>query len=141
MGSNGETVRLENAEQMNLLGLLFQGYLHRQLQSPRLRRKAARLRADIGIQAGTMGVTLSFGEDGIVLRSGITEKPTAWVAGPMQEMLSLVGRGGGFAAATVAVLEGRIATGGSLWALWRALPILLPSRSSGAPPSHERSES
>jgi hypothetical protein len=110
---------------MNLLGLLLEGFLARQLALPRLERKARRMRGSFGLQVGAMAVTLSFSADGIAIAKGIAPKTRARVIGPLDEMVALIAGGGGLVDAAIAVLEGRVGIRGNPFALLGLLPILL----------------
>ncbi len=118
-------VRVDQPEQMNLLGLLIQGFLQQRLESPKLARKARRLRGAFGLQAGSMAITITFAPEGIVISKGIAPRTRARIAGSMGEMVALVSGGGGIVAAAIAVLEGRVSIRGNPFALLRLLPIMI----------------
>jgi hypothetical protein len=127
-------VRVEEAERMNLLGLLLQGFLTQQLASPKLAKKARKLRGDFGVHVADMAVTLSFAPDAVTVRRGIAGRVRAGVRGSMKEMIPLVTGGGGLVPAMIAVLEGRIEISGNPFALLRLMPLLLaPARRPAAP--------
>ncbi len=65
-------VHIDDPEHMHLLGLLLKGFLERQLAIPAVQRRAAGLRGDFGVSAGSMSVTLSFSEHGVLIKKGIT---------------------------------------------------------------------
>jgi len=117
-------VRVDQPEQMNLLGLLIQGFLQQRLQSPKLARKARRLRGAFGLQAGSMAITITFAPDGVVISKGIAPRTRARIAGSMGEMVAMVSGGGGLVASVIAVLEGRVSIRGNPFALLRLLPIM-----------------
>jgi hypothetical protein len=119
-------VRLEDAERMNLLGLLLQGFLSQQLTDPKLQKRARRLRGQFGVQVADMAVTLGFSPEGVLIRKGMVRPLRATVRGPMKEMIPLV-TGGGLVVAAIAVLEGRISIGGNPFALLRLMPLLMAS--------------
>jgi hypothetical protein len=119
-----ELVRVSDPEHMNLLGLLLQGFVAQQLQSPKLARKALRTRGAFGIQAGQMAITLTFGPDGVVVSKNFAPKTRARIIGSMEEMIALVA-GGGTIAAIIAVLEGRLKVRGNPFALLALLPIMV----------------
>lgn len=117
-------VTVDQPEQMNLLGLLIKGFLEQRLDSPKLARKAKRLRGDFGLQAGAMAITLGFTPQGVVIKKGMAKKTRARIMGPMGEMVELVSGGGGLIASMIAVLEGRISIRGNPFALVGLLPIM-----------------
>jgi len=119
-------VSIEEAERMNLLGLLLQGFLSQQLAEPRLQKRARRLRGQFGVQVADMAVTLGFSPEGVVIRKGLVRPLRATVRGPMKEMIPLV-TGGGFVVAVIAVLEGRVSISGNPFALLRLMPLLFAS--------------
>ncbi len=118
-------VIVDQPEQMNLLGLLIKGFVEQKLQSPKLARKASRLRGDFGLRAGSMAITLSFSPQGVVIRKGIAKRTRARISGEMGEMVELVSGGGGLISSAIAVLEGRVTIGGNPFALLGLLPIML----------------
>lgn len=120
-----ELVRVSDPEHMNLLGLLLQGFLAQQLQSPKLARKARRTRGAFGVQAGQMAITLTFGPDGVVISKNFAPKTRARIIGSMEEMIALVAGGGGTIPAIIAVLEGRLKVRGNPFALLALLPIMV----------------
>ena len=132
-------VQVQEPERMNLLGLLLQGYLERQLREPSLQRKAARLRGDFGVRVGEMGVTLSFGPQNLTIRRGMEGRTRARMTAPMEELVPLVasntGTVGTYLAAVVAVLEGRISIGGNPFALLGLLPLMLSRKPRKALPA------
>lgn len=105
---------------MNLLGLLMQGYLSKQLTHRRLDRKTRRMRGSIGVTAGSMAITMTFTPEAILISKGIQPKTRARVSGTMQEMLGMITHGGLISSA-IAVLEGRLAIRGNPFAL---LPLI-----------------
>lgn len=118
-------VHIDDPEHMNLLGLLLRGFLERQLAIPAVERKAAGLRGDFGLSAGSMSVTLSFSERGVRLTKGITAATRGQVGGSMDSMVDLVAGGGNLWAAVRALLGGRMRVRGNLFALLPLLPIML----------------
>jgi hypothetical protein len=127
-------VRLEDAERMNLLGLLLQGFLSQQLADAKLQKRAKRLRGQFGVQVADMAVTLGFSPEGVVIRRGMVRPLRACVRGPMKEMIPLV-TAGGLVVAAIAVLEGRISISGNPFALLRLMPLLLGSGKKKALPA------
>jgi len=123
--ADGSLVRVHDAEHMNLLGLLLQGFVEQQLQSPKLARKARRVRGAFGVQAGQMAITMTFGPDGVVISKNFAAKTRARISGSMEEMIALVAGGGGAMGAVIAVLEGRLKVRGNPFALLGLLPIMV----------------
>jgi hypothetical protein len=113
-------VRVEDPERMNLMGLLMRGLLESSLKTERGRRAAQKLRGDVRVNAGAMGVTLSFTPEEIVLRANESGRTRAHVRGDMKPLLELVAGGSLFAP----VLLGRIRVGGNLLMLLRLLPLI-----------------
>ena len=129
-------VRIDDPEHMNLLGLLLQGFLTRQLDAPALRARASRLRGDFGLQAGEMAVTLSFDGAGILIKKGFTAVARARILGPMHEMVAVAG--GGAWRGVASVLSGRVTIRGNVLALVGLMPIML-AKPPAAPAPAERS--
>jgi hypothetical protein len=127
-------VRIEDAERMNLLGLLLQGFLSRQLVDPKLQRRARRLRGQFGVQVADMAVTLGFSPEGVLIRRGMVRPLRATVRGSMKEMIPLV-TSGGLTVAVIAVLEGRVSISGNPLALLRLMPLLFASNKAKALPA------
>jgi hypothetical protein len=117
-------VTVDQPEHMNLLGLLIKGFMEQKLESPRLARKAKRLRGAFGLQAGSMAITLSFSPQGVVIYKGIAKRTRARISGEMGEMVELVSGGGGLISSMIAVLEGRVTIRGNPFALLGLLPIM-----------------
>jgi len=120
-----DNVSILEPEHMNLAGLLFAGFLRKQLSHPKLARKASRIRGVFGVQIGRMGLTLTFAREGIQVSKGIAPKTRARIAGSMDEMIALVTVSRSFIGACIAVLEGRLSVRGNPFALLRLLPIML----------------
>lgn len=120
-----DKVSIDQAEHMNLLGLLLAGFLRKQLTNPRLARKASRMRGAFGVQAGRMAITLTFAPEGIRISKGFAPKTRARILGSMEEMIALVAGSGSTIAAVIAVLEGRIGIRGNPFALLGLLPIMI----------------
>ncbi len=128
-----ESVKIDDAERMNLLGLLLGGFIGKQLTDAKLARKARKLRGAFGIRAGRMAITITFGPDGVRVSKGIAPKTRARIFGSMDEMVALVAGDGSTVAAIIAVLEGRIGIRGNPFALLGLLPIMI--KKVEAPPS------
>lgn len=118
-------VHIDDPEHMHLLGLLLKGFLERQLAIPAVQRRAAGLRGDFGVSAGSMAVTLSFSEHGVLIKKGITATARACVGGSMGAMVDLVAGGGNLWAAAGALLARRMRVRGNVFALLPLLPIML----------------
>ncbi len=135
-----DRVSIDQAEHMNLLGLLLAGFLRKQLTHPRLARKAGRMRGAFGVQAGRMAVTITFSPEGIRISKGFAPKTRARIFAAMEEMIALVAGSGSTVAAIIAVLEGRIGIRGNPFALLGLLPIMIkkvkpPPAPPAAPPA------
>jgi hypothetical protein len=104
-------VRIENPERMNLMGLLMRGLLETSLKTA-------------AGQSGTMGVTLSFTESEVVLRSDASGKPRASVRGEMKPLLEMVAGG----SLVGPVLRRKVKVGGNLLMLLRLLPLIRPKK-------------
>jgi len=117
-------VRVEDPERMNLMGLLMRGLLETSLKSAAGQRAARKLRGDVRVNAGTMGVTLSFTENEIVLRGGESGKPRAYVRGEMKPLLEMVAGG----SLVGPVLRRKVKVGGNLLMLLRLLPLIRPAK-------------
>ena len=117
-------VRVENPEHMNLMGLLMRGLLETSLKSSAGQNAARKLRGDVRVNAGTMGVTLSFTESEVVLRSGENGKARASVRGEMKPLLEMVAGG----SLVVPVLRRKVKVGGNLLMLLRLLPLIRPKK-------------
>lgn len=117
-------VRIDNPERMNLMGLLMRGLLESSLLTQRGAQAARKLRGDVRVNAGTMGVTLSFTESEIVLRSEENGKPRASVRGEMKPLLEMVAGG----SLVGPVLRGKVKVGGNLLVLLRLLPLIRPKK-------------
>lgn len=117
-------VQIDDAEHMNLLGLLLGGFLQRQLTDPKLARKASKMRGGFGVKAGRMAITITFAPDGVHVSKGFAQKTRARIIGSMQEMIALVSDGG-LVSSIIAVLEGRIGIRGNPFALLGLLPIMI----------------
>lgn len=122
MGTTHERVVVDEPETMNLLGLLMQGLLAGNLESPTRRRIAERLTGDLQAQAGKMIATLRFDKGRVTIIAGRSTKPKAWVKGTMAGMLGLI-----TATDPVRPLVTRAVTfGGNLVWLLAALPLMVP---------------
>lgn len=114
------TVRVDQPERMNILGLLMQGLLTETLKQAPNSRKAGRMRGDVFVQAGQMGVTLRFDGSGIVIIKGASDRPRARVRGGMTDLLAMVTGAGVIAP----VLAGRVRISGNPFFLLRMLPLI-----------------
>jgi hypothetical protein len=114
------TVRLEDPERMNLLGLLLRSILERRLAEPAARRRAARLRGEVAVRGGRMRVTLRFEPTGIVITRAASARPRARVEGTLAGLLAVaLGRG-----LVRPLLTRALAPRGNLLFLLRLLPLL-----------------
>jgi hypothetical protein len=78
-------VVVEDPGSMNLLGLFMKAALEDRLD--RLARAGAS--GDIGLTGGDMSVTLSFSENGVVVRKGIVGDPSASLTGSLEGLLEI----------------------------------------------------
>lgn len=121
-----DVVRLKDPENMNVLGLLLQGFLRSVLEDPSLRSQAKRLRGNVCLRAGTMWATLCFDGDGIEIVRGRTARHRASVEGEMHDLLGLVTSGGwvGLVGAVGPLMRRRLRIGGNPLFLLRLVPLL-----------------
>jgi hypothetical protein len=115
-----DLVRLRNPREMNVLGLLMNGFLGAALRNPSLAARARSMRGDVWLRAGKMWTTLSFDGNGIEIVRGRTETRRAEVGGEMDTLLGVV-TGAGMVGP---FLAGKIRIGGTPLFLLRMLPIL-----------------
>ncbi|MCL2824316.1 MAG: SCP2 sterol-binding domain-containing protein [Polyangiaceae bacterium] len=118
-------VTIDQPEHMNLAGLLFAGFLSGQLSSPKLARRASRIRGAFGFQVGQMQFTVTFRKDSIHISQGFATNTRARVAGPLSEITSLITGPNTPIIPLIAVLEGRLQIRGNPFALLRLMPIML----------------
>jgi hypothetical protein len=78
-------VVVEEPERMSLLGLFLKGALEERL--PALERAAPR--GELAISSPDMAVTLSCGEDRVVLRPGVPDRPRAHLRGSMEALIQV----------------------------------------------------
>jgi hypothetical protein len=78
-------VSADRPQEMNLLGLVMAAALRERL--PALER--ARAAGDVAIESGGMAVTLSFGPDGVVVRSGIHGDPRTRLLGDLDALAAV----------------------------------------------------
>ena len=114
------TVRVDDPEHMNLLGLLMQGLLSTNIAIPKKARLAAVLKGRVLVVAGEMGVTLAFDKGDITCCKGEAGPIKARVAGDMVSLLNVVTEG----AVVGPFLSGRIRIGGNLLFLLKLLPLI-----------------
>ena len=120
-----ELVRLRDPEDMNVLGLLLDGFLRNVLQDQALQKRAQRLEGNVCLRAGTMWATLCFDGQGVEIVRGRTARQRASVQGEMHDLLGLVTGGvRGMVGAVVPLLRRRLRIGGDPLFLLRMLPIL-----------------
>ena len=117
-------VTVDSPETMNLMGLLFAGFVEKRLEDPQRRAQAQRLRGVFGITAGSMAIHLEFTGERITLRKGVPDEARASIRGEMSDLLAVVSGGSLWSAAGL-VLRGRLSIGGNPLALLRLMPILL----------------
>jgi hypothetical protein len=112
-------VELHDPEHMNLLGLLTRGLLESRLANDRLRTRISRLKGDVLLSAGTMSITLRFGDGRVVLLSEPGRPPRSTVRGEVKPLLEMV-TGGGLLGH---LLSRRVRIGGCPLLLLRILPL------------------
>ncbi len=115
-----DIVRLRDPREMNVLGLLMNGFLGAALRDPALAARARSMRGDVWLRAGMMRITLSFDGRGIEIVRGRTGSRKAEVGGEMDALLGVV-TGAGMVGP---FLAGKIRIGGNPLFLLRMLPIL-----------------
>lgn len=113
-------VRVEQPEHMNLMGLLMRGLLESTLGTSRGSAIARKLRGEVRVMAGTMGVTLCFGDGEVVLKETGSGRPRATVRGEMKPLLEIVSGG----ALIAPVLTRKVKVSGNLLLLLRLLPLI-----------------
>ncbi len=114
------SVRLEDPESMNLLGLLLRSLIQRNLEDPACQRRAERLRGDVAVRAGRMSVTVRFGDAEVVVTRAPAARPRARVGGTLAGLLEVaLGRG-----LVRAWLRRRISASGNLFFVLRLLPLI-----------------
>ena len=114
------TAILEDPRRMNLLGLLMHGLIESNLRDPAVAAAVGRIRGDVFVQAGDMGVTLRFGGGVVSIQRGDSGRSIARVRGGMQDLLGMV-TGAGLVGP---VLAGRVRIGGNPFVLLRILPLI-----------------
>lgn len=114
-------VTIDDPPRMNLLGLMLGNLIERNLAAHEpLRRRLARLKGTVAVQAGEMRVTLCFGGGALAIRRGADPSARASIAGSMDTLLGLAqGRG-----MIGPVLAGRLKPRGNLLFLLRVKPLL-----------------
>ena len=118
-----DTVRMKDPEQMNVLGLLMQGFLRSVLEDPAQLQRAKNMSGNVWLRAGPMWTTLCFDGEGIEVVRGKTEERRASVEGEMDTLLGVV-TGAGMVGP---FLAGKIKIGGNPFFLLKMLPILTGS--------------
>ncbi len=122
------TVELVAPEQANLLGVMLQGLIARNLDRPALATRARRLRGDIAVQAGRMRITLRFTGEAVRILADPAGKPRARVSGDMTALLALAAGG----PIVAPVLRRAVCIGGNPFFLLRALPLIRAPKESRA---------
>ena len=117
-------VRVEEPERMNLMGLLMRGLLESTVGTLRGSAIARKLRGEVRVMAGTMGVTLCFSEHEVVLKEIGSGRPRATVSGEMKPLLEIVSGCG----LIVPVLTRKVKVSGNLLLLLRMLPLIRAAR-------------
>ena len=113
-------VELADKLEMNLLGLILQGILERNLEqrgAPPWTRKRSRT---IHVQAGQMKVTAFFTPEGIRIERGFMGRANASVSGDMKAFLQVATR----QALVKPFFKGHIKIGGNPFLLLKILPLL-----------------
>jgi len=115
-----QTLRIEGAQEMNLLGLMLGGILERNLATPKGAALADKLSGRLGVTAGKMKVTMSFGEEGITLHRGHLDGLKASVKGSLDGLLQVsLGRG-----PVKSFLAGEVSFGGNPFFVLKVLPLM-----------------
>ena len=113
-------VTIDDPARMNLLGLILGSVLDRNLGRPELAKRAAKLSAEVAVQAGEMAVPLVFRGGEVLVRRGASERPRAAVQGSLGALTKLA-LGGGLVGP---VLRGRLKPRGSLLLLLKLRKLL-----------------
>jgi len=114
------TVRVDQPEHMNLLGLLMKGLLVQTIKDPANARRVRKMKGDVRVGAGRMEVILRFDGSGIEIRKDAQQRPRASVGGGMVDLLGMV-TGAGI---VVPVLTGKVRIGGNPFFLLKMLPLI-----------------
>lgn len=115
-----DRVVVEDPAHMNLLGLLMRGLLSESLRDDARYAAAKSLRGDVAVRAGTMAVTLRFGDGRLTIVRGASPSARASVAGTMTALLGVVLRQG----MVRAFFSGKLRIGGNPLVLLRILPLI-----------------
>lgn len=113
-------VTVEKPGEMNLLGLILEAVLEKNLDKADNRRRAERLAGSVGVRAGRMTVTLRCQKGQLTIASGLDDGCRARVSGPMEAFLDVaLGKG-----LVGHVVSGRVRMGGNPLFLLKLLPLL-----------------
>jgi ABC-2 type transport system ATP-binding protein len=110
-------IRFINEKDLNIASMEI---LEPNLEKPEVGRRAARLAAEVAVQAGEMKVTLAFQAGAVQVRRGRSARPRASVQGSLAALTDLA-LGGGLVGP---VLSGRLRPRGSLLLLLRLRKLL-----------------
>ena len=112
--------RIDQRDEMSLLGLMLGEVLEANVAQPRGAALARQLRGSIGVRAGRMAVTIRFDRRSVALARGIDSNVKARVKGSLDALLQVsLGRG-----AIRSFLAGEIGFGGNPFFLLKALPLM-----------------
>ena len=129
------SVGIDAPERMNLLGLLMKGLLEEKLKVEGHARRARRIKGDVQVQAGTMGVTLRFDGERILILAGTSGKARARVRGTMEALLEIVTG----ERLVRPILSGRVRLGGNPFWMLKLLPLIrLDRATAGSRPEEVR---
>lgn len=118
-GQEGQVV-VKDPDQMNLLGLLMANIIKRAVEKPAGLRRCRKLRGEVQVQAGRMGVRLKFLKGPVeVARSG-EGKARASISGDLAAFTN-VALGGGIVGP---YLKGKLKASGNLFFLLKLLPLM-----------------
>lgn len=113
-------VYVDHVETMNLLGLILQGLLWRNLRDPQKARRLSGQRGDVLIRADRMRVTLRLRDGDVWILRGEAGPADAHVEGTLGALLHVALGKGLFAPA----LRGEVSAGGRIGLILRLLPLL-----------------
>jgi len=82
-------IKIEQAESVNLLGLILKNIIQKNLQKPRIAQMVNGLSSSINIKAGRMKANIRFKDGDIIISSGFSERADASVKGTMSAFIDM----------------------------------------------------